>query len=186
MGNKVNLKSLEKNSVSVYHPEKPQKIYKAIILGCFETGKSTIFKQITNQFGNKNYSLEEKLLYKRIIQKNILYSIHQLSLSLKEDFQDENLKEDLTKIGEFIKNENMYNIDKKYEEFLCICQKFFQEPIVKEKLKRMTNNELNFMIEKGLELYSLKDYLPSNEGKKEISQPRHSDDKNKSKERNSI
>jgi translation initiation factor 2 beta subunit (eIF-2beta)/eIF-5 len=169
MGNKVNLKKIEKNQKSMYQPEKSQKIYKAIILGCFETGKSTIFKQITNQFGNINYSIEEKLLYKRIIQKTILYSAHQLSLSLQEDFQDEELKEDLSKIEEFIKNESMYNIDKKYEEFLSICQKFFQEPIVKEKLKKMANNQLNFMIEKGLELYSLKDYLPSNEGKKIIS-----------------
>ena len=128
------------------------------------TGKSTIFKQISNEIGNKSYTKDEKLFYKKIIQHNILLSMFHLDVYFNENllnYKDEKLSNDLIKLEEMIKKENYYNIEKNFENFLPVSKRFFNESLVKENLNSKFFDIV--FLKNGFNKFQSTTYLPSNE-----------------------
>eukprot|EP01080_Neovahlkampfia_damariscottae_P006725 gene6725-10890_t len=168
MGNKFVLKSLkhkEKNFVfDSKEPDPPQEDYKVVILGSLNTGKSTIFKQISNEIGSKSYSIDEKRFFKKLILQNILSSMFQLNLYLNDnlcEYNDKNLETDLSKLNDILAKENYCSIEKNFQDFLPIAKRFFEESIVQ---KNQTSKFFQpIFLKRGFEYFYCNNYLPSND-----------------------
>lgn len=80
MGNKNGTPSTKEDKKEVQKPKNEEKItrnmFKFILLGCGESGKSTFFKHVRFLFADPNFVVKEVYIYINQIHSNLIYAIN--------------------------------------------------------------------------------------------------------------